>query len=290
MKGIEELDIQSLNSKDEHRFQYNGKEKEESFGLNWIDYGWRNYDMQLGRFTKIDRFSEKYYSLSSYNYVGNNPISSIDINGDSTHIVLYGAGYLNTTLQGQNHDVGNNFKKSAEAQAEKIRNSEGFDAERDAVIVAYAASTEQFMAAVNSEYESGKIATLTAYSHGSPNSVSLGGESGNMEQKDNYDLREINSNTVSQMNKDNFETTARVFLNGCNIGNEWGGTSIAQEVANYLNVTVMAFDNYSEFKTKNGDGKTLNLNGEMIRSVDRKTQETKYTIFKKDTPPISPSN
>ena len=86
MKGIEELDLKSLNSEDEHRFQYNGKEKEESFGLNWTDYGWRNMDTQLGRFTKIDRFSEKYYSLSSYNYVGNNPISRIDINGDSISI------------------------------------------------------------------------------------------------------------------------------------------------------------------------------------------------------------
>ena len=89
MKGIEELDLQSLNSKDEHRFQYNGKEKEESFGLNWTDYGWRNYDMQLGRFTKIDRFSEKYYPLSSYSYVANNPLKYIDINGDS--IIIRGS-------------------------------------------------------------------------------------------------------------------------------------------------------------------------------------------------------
>ena len=89
MKGIEELDLQSLDSKDEHRFQYNGKEKEESFGLNWTDYGWRNMDVQLGRFTKIDRFSEKYYSSTSYHYVLNNPISRIDINGDS--IVVSGS-------------------------------------------------------------------------------------------------------------------------------------------------------------------------------------------------------
>ena len=89
MKGIEELDIQSLDSKDEHRFQYNGKEKEESFGLYWTDYGWRNMDTQLGRFTKIDRFSEKYYSSSSYHYVLNNPISNIDVNGDWTVSVHY---------------------------------------------------------------------------------------------------------------------------------------------------------------------------------------------------------
>ena len=31
----------------------------------------------------MDRFAEKYYSLSPYQYAGNNPIRNIDVNGDS---------------------------------------------------------------------------------------------------------------------------------------------------------------------------------------------------------------
>ena len=82
MKGIEELDLQSLDSKDEHRFQYNGKEKEESFGLYWTDYGWRNMDTQLGRWHGVDGMSEKYISQSTYHYAGNNPISNLDLDGN----------------------------------------------------------------------------------------------------------------------------------------------------------------------------------------------------------------
>ena len=81
MKGIEELDLQSIEGDDEHRFQYNGKEKEESFGLYWNDYGWRNYDMQLGRWHGVDKLAEKYQSLSSYTYVANNPLKFIDPDG-----------------------------------------------------------------------------------------------------------------------------------------------------------------------------------------------------------------
>ncbi|WP_375563379.1 RHS repeat-associated core domain-containing protein [Bernardetia sp. OM2101] len=82
MKGIEELDLQSLGNTDEHRFQYNGKEKEESFGLYWTDYGWRNMDTQLGRWHGIDGMAEKYISQSTYHYAGNNPVSNLDIDGN----------------------------------------------------------------------------------------------------------------------------------------------------------------------------------------------------------------
>jgi RHS repeat-associated protein len=59
-------------------FQYNGKEKQTEFGLNMIDYGWRNYDAQLGRWHVVDPYVENHFNLTPYNYVLNNPINYID--------------------------------------------------------------------------------------------------------------------------------------------------------------------------------------------------------------------
>ena len=64
-------------------YKYNGKELDRKGGLDWYDYGARMYDAALGRFMKTDRFSEKYVSLSPYQYGANNPVYNIDVNGDS---------------------------------------------------------------------------------------------------------------------------------------------------------------------------------------------------------------
>jgi len=56
------------------------------------------YDAAVGRFFTQDRFAEKYYSLSPYQYAASNPINFVDINGDSIWIAngderfLYTAG------------------------------------------------------------------------------------------------------------------------------------------------------------------------------------------------------
>ena len=64
-------------------YKYNGKELDSKKGLNWYDYGARHYDAALGRFTTNDRFVEKYYSMSPYQYGANNPVNNIDVNGDT---------------------------------------------------------------------------------------------------------------------------------------------------------------------------------------------------------------
>mgnify|MGYP000341840749 CR=1 FL=1 len=64
-------------------YKYNGKEYDSKKGLNWYDYGARHYDAVLGRFTTNDRFAEKYYSMSPYQYGANSPVGNIDVNGDS---------------------------------------------------------------------------------------------------------------------------------------------------------------------------------------------------------------
>ena len=51
------------------KFGYNGKELNEELGLNWYDFGARNYDASLGRWMNLDPLADKYRKYSPYNYV-----------------------------------------------------------------------------------------------------------------------------------------------------------------------------------------------------------------------------
>ena len=62
-------------------YKYNGKELNAKKGLNWYDYGVRQYDAALGIFTTVDPSSEKYYPTSPYVYCGGDPINRIDPTG-----------------------------------------------------------------------------------------------------------------------------------------------------------------------------------------------------------------
>jgi RHS repeat-associated protein len=71
-------------------FKYNGKELDRLHGLDWYDYSARHMDAARGVFTTMDPLAEKYYDISPYAYCANNPINSIDINGDSITVDKYG--------------------------------------------------------------------------------------------------------------------------------------------------------------------------------------------------------
>lgn len=66
----------------DNKYLYNGKELTTDFDLGWYDYGNRFYDAAIGRWHTQDLMAEFYYDQSPYNYVGNDPMSFIDPNGD----------------------------------------------------------------------------------------------------------------------------------------------------------------------------------------------------------------
>ncbi len=60
---------------------YNDKELFEEADLDWYDYGFRNYDPQIGRFPQLDPLTNEYPELTPYQYTSNDPITNIDIDG-----------------------------------------------------------------------------------------------------------------------------------------------------------------------------------------------------------------
>ncbi|MBL7790944.1 MAG: hypothetical protein JNK77_01375 [Saprospiraceae bacterium] len=66
-----------------NKYQYNGKELNEDFGLHWYDFGARWQDPAAGRWWVGDALAELPHNnpLTPYHYVADNPVNNIDPDG-----------------------------------------------------------------------------------------------------------------------------------------------------------------------------------------------------------------
>ncbi len=70
-----------------NKFKFNGKEEQrqefsDGSGLEWLDYGARMYDTQIGRWNCTDGKAELYFATSPYVYALNTPTNAIDPDGN----------------------------------------------------------------------------------------------------------------------------------------------------------------------------------------------------------------
>ena len=76
----------SIQGAENNHKTFQGQEEEKELGKNTYAYQWRDYDPAIGRFNKIDRFAEKYQSMTPYHFSANNPIYFREVAGDSINI------------------------------------------------------------------------------------------------------------------------------------------------------------------------------------------------------------
>jgi len=83
MAGISSKASQKMENK---KSKYNGYELNADLDINLYESFYRSHDPQLGKFLQIDPKSEKYYCLSPYVAMADNPVLIFDILGDDLEL------------------------------------------------------------------------------------------------------------------------------------------------------------------------------------------------------------
>ena len=79
--GLEHKGYNNTITGREHPYGLGNKEEQNELGLNWLDFGWRNYDPAIARWMNIDPMTDKREWLTPYQYVQNSPMLRIDPDG-----------------------------------------------------------------------------------------------------------------------------------------------------------------------------------------------------------------
>lgn len=99
------------------RYGFNGKENDNEVkgDGNQIDYGNRIYDSRLGRFLSVDPLQKNFPALLPYQFCGDNPIATIDLDGLEPVAINPGTKTLILVLQGYGGDPPDNNTQASNA-------------------------------------------------------------------------------------------------------------------------------------------------------------------------------
>ncbi len=143
----------------DNKYQYNGKEWNDDFGLNLNDYGARWYDGGVGRWWSVDPMADddKLVGWSPYNYVLGNPLNKIDPDGQFPIETIWDVGNLI-------YDTGKAIYHHAKGEHDQAKSS-WVDAASDlaATLIPYVpAGASKALKAADKAIDTGKAADKAA--------------------------------------------------------------------------------------------------------------------------------
>ena len=290
-----------------YRFGFNGKENDnEVKGVgNSLDFGDRMQDPRTGRWNKCDRKQEKYPGWSPYHFGYNNPIVTIDPDGEE-NIVIAGSQYQNTAgnkLMFVNQAMRQlkYYKKNENSESRSlILFTEGYTVKQLERIkqvakdkygaeVIEVKTSEELINYINTKSigskdpislgrSKDKITNVDMFAHGKVGEIRFGYET----QIDKQAT--FNSNSLDKINSMSFSKDATISSYACRTGIGREGefflatsgveNSLAQKIADKVGVKVNAYAKRTDYSATLGTfvdrlyGKNTEIGKEIIDGAD----------------------
>jgi len=278
----------------EHPYTYNGKEEQKELGLNWLDYGARNYDASLGRWFGIDPMAGKWATYSPYNYTLNNPVVFVDPNGEDV--------YLFYAIKSNKEDDNAMFWQAALTRAKDLLASDEFGegdiykAELISDLGGLEESVEENVKELSPKY--GKTKEFGIWSH-----AAIDGPLGSQPASKNALYNGSNQLSIEGWKQIDFnwitDDQATCGFYGCNTGNsEERGVSFATTISglpNYKDVEVLGQttssypSNYTNVRSTNSKMREGNFENENTYMVGGNRYSINGKYFKENANPIQVS-